>query len=62
MQAAQVANRRINDIFAIKTEKQENSDNKNIDSSIFKSGITLKNVSFSYGLKRTSFKKIYQQL
>ena len=58
MQAAQVANRRINDIFAIKTEKQENSNNKNIDSSIFKSGITIKNVSFSYGLKEPVLKNI----
>lgn len=58
MQAAQVANRRINDIFAIKTEKQENSNIKNIDSSIFKSGITIKNVSFSYGLKEPVLKNI----
>lgn len=58
MQAAQVANRRINDIFAIKPEKQMDRNNKNIDKSIFQSDINFKNVSFSYGLKEPVLKNI----
>lgn len=51
MQTAQVANRRINEIFHIEPEKKEESNKKNIDSNVFQQDITIKNVSFSYGMK-----------
>ncbi|GGD05407.1 peptide cleavage/export ABC transporter [Enterococcus wangshanyuanii] len=51
IQTAQVANRRINEIFYIEPEKKKNETEKNIDPSIFHNDITIKNISFSYGMK-----------
>ncbi|KAF9404923.1 hypothetical protein HW555_014095 [Spodoptera exigua] len=51
MQTAQVANRRLNEIFYIEPEQIEGSQTKNITSKIFNDGITVDNVSFSYGMK-----------
>lgn len=51
MQTAQVANRRLNEIFYIEPEQKEGSQTKHITSEIFNNGITINNVSFSYGMK-----------
>lgn len=51
MQTAQVANRRLNEIFYIEPEQRKESQTKSIPSKIFNMGITINNVSFSYGMK-----------
>lgn len=58
IQTAQVANRRINEIFHIEPEKREETTIKNIDNTIFLRDITMKNVSFSYGMKEPVLKDI----
>lgn len=58
MQTAQVANRRINEIFYIEPEKNTNKDRKKIRRSIFEREVTIKNVSFSYGIKEPVLKGI----
>ncbi|MFG5501991.1 ABC transporter transmembrane domain-containing protein, partial [Enterococcus faecalis] len=47
MQTAQVANKRLNEIFSIEPEKTNNSSFREISNQIFREGITLENVSFS---------------
>ncbi|MGX7245789.1 peptide cleavage/export ABC transporter [Enterococcus quebecensis] len=51
MQTAQVASRRLNEIFYIDEEQQKSDSYKIVDPIIFKEGIWIKNVSFSYGMK-----------
>ncbi|MEO1768897.1 peptide cleavage/export ABC transporter [Candidatus Enterococcus ferrettii] len=51
MQTAQVANKRLNEIFAISSEKEEQGAAKHFSSAIFQQGIQLDQLSFSYTMK-----------
>ena len=51
MQTAQVANKRLNEIFAISSEKEEQGAAKHFSSTIFQQGIQLDQLSFSYTMK-----------
>lgn len=57
MQTAQVANKRLNEIFAIEPE-QKNTIEKSFSDNIFKKGITLERISFSYSMKAPTLKEI----
>ena len=58
MQAAQVANKRINEIFAVESEKISENNEQNINEQVFHQGITIENMSFSYNLKSPTLKNI----
>lgn len=58
MQTAQVANKRLNEIFAIEPELTPHSSEHDIPNQIFKQGITLENVTFSYNMKLPTLKGI----
>ena len=58
MQTAQVANKRLNEIFAIEPEKTNDSSFGEISNQIFREGITLENVSFSYNMKAQTLNNI----
>lgn len=62
IQTAQVANRRINEIFYIEPEKKVEKSRKRIRSAIFKKEITIQNVSFAYGMKEPVLKNITTSL
>lgn len=51
MQTAQVANKRLNEIFAIPSEKDREKPAKEFSTNIFQQGIQLNEVSFSYTMK-----------
>ena len=59
MQTAQVANKRINEIFAIESEKISENNEQNINEQVFHQKITIENMSFSYNLKSPTLKNIY---
>lgn len=54
MQTAQVANKRLNEIFAIDSEHVETERNFPMPSDLFKHGIYINNLSYSYGVKDPS--------
>lgn len=58
MQTAQVANKRINEIFAIEPEKKDPTANRIVTDEIFHQGITLENLSFSYNMKTPTLNNI----
>ena len=58
MQTAQVANKRINEIFAIESEKISENNEQNINEQVFHQKITIENMSFSYNLKSPTLKNI----
>lgn|SRR5574337_35994 len=58
MQTAQVANKRINEIFAVEPEKISENNEQNINEQVFHQGITIENMSFSYNLKSPTLKNI----
>lgn len=58
MQTAQVANKRINEIFAVESEKLSENNGHNISEQVFHQGITIENMSFSYNLKSPTLKNI----
>lgn len=58
MQTAQVANKRLNEIFAIDAELNKNIEVKEINETIFQQGINLKNVTFSYNMKTPTLQDI----
>ncbi|PWI83006.1 peptide ABC transporter ATP-binding protein [Enterococcus faecalis] len=58
MQTAQVANKRLNEIFAIEPERTNDSSLGEISNQIFREGITLENVSFSYNMKAQTLNNI----
>lgn len=57
MQTAQVANKRLNEIFAIESE-QTNKTQKNFSTKIFTQGIRLDQVSFSYNMQTPTLRNI----
>ncbi|MGL9861269.1 ATP-binding cassette, subfamily C, bacteriocin exporter [Enterococcus sp. DIV0564] len=58
MQTAQVANKRLNEIFSIKPEKTNGSTTHDIPHQAFQQGIILENVSFSYNMKVSTLNNI----
>jgi len=58
MQTAQVANKRLNEIFEIESEKSESRINHSISKDCFIKGVDVDNLSFSYGMKETTIKNI----
>ncbi|MBO1135734.1 peptide cleavage/export ABC transporter [Enterococcus faecalis] len=58
MQTAQVANKRLNEIFAIEPEQAITSSEYEISNKIFQQEIALENVSFSYNMKAPILKNI----
>ena len=58
MQTAQVANKRLNEIFAIEPEQSITSSEHEVSNKIFQQEITLENVSFSYNMKAPILKNI----
>lgn len=58
MQTAQVANKRLNEIFDISPEKIDEVTEKKISNAIFQQGICVKNVSYSYNMKSPTLKNI----
>ncbi len=58
MQTAQVANKRINEIFAIESEKISENNEQNINEQVFHQKSTIENSSFSYNLKSPTLKNI----
>lgn len=57
MQTAQVANKRLNEIFAIESE-QTNKTQKNFSTKVFTQGIRLDQVSFSYNMQTPTLRNI----
>ncbi|MBF2529387.1 peptide cleavage/export ABC transporter [Listeria seeligeri] len=51
MQTAQVANKRLNEIFAIEPESTNQNPDRVVTNQTFQQGITLEEVSFSYNMK-----------
>lgn len=58
MHTAQVANKRLNEIFAIEPEKNDLTANRIVTDEIFHQEITLENVSFSYNMKTPTLNNI----
>lgn len=58
IQTAQVANRRINEVFYIDSENKGEINKKNANISILKNKLVITDVSFSYGMKHKALKKI----
>lgn len=58
MQTAQVANKRLNEIFAIESERANVAGSHTISNDNFKQGITIENLSFSYNMKEPTLKNI----
>ncbi|MFS7394560.1 peptide cleavage/export ABC transporter [Carnobacterium maltaromaticum] len=58
MQTAHVANKRLNEIFAIETEHKETDTEKIISKDTFQQGIIFDNVSFSYNINSSTLKNI----
>ncbi len=58
MQAAQVANKRLNEIFTVEQEKTGTVEHGKFGAEIFSKPIFIKNVSFSYRMKAPTLKKI----
>lgn len=58
MQTAQVANNRLNEIFAIDSEKSNQSFEYMLSEQLFQQDITVKNVSFSYSMKAPTLNEI----
>jgi ABC-type bacteriocin transporter len=62
MQTAQVANKRLNEIFAIDAEQSNNSSKQRVSDKNFQKSIHLKHVSFSYNMKAATLKDISCQI
>lgn len=58
LQAAQVANNRLNEIFALEPEKVTSHTEDYISNDMFESDITINHVSFSYNMKAPTLKNI----
>ncbi|MDB1614171.1 peptide cleavage/export ABC transporter, partial [Enterococcus faecalis] len=58
MQTAQVANKRLNEIFAIEPEQTNDSSEREIPNQTFQQEIRLENVSFSYNMKAPTLNNI----
>ncbi|MEF3840584.1 peptide cleavage/export ABC transporter [Enterococcus faecalis] len=58
MQTAQVANKRLNEIFTIDAEQSNNSSEQRVSDENFQKSIHLKHVSFSYNMKAATLKDI----
>lgn len=58
MQTAQVANKRLNEIFAIEPEIISENTNRTISVSTFQQDISIKNLSFSYNMKAPILKDV----
>lgn len=58
MQTAQVANKRLNEVFAIESEQVNIGVNRSISNDNFQQGIKINNLSFSYNMKESTLKNI----
>ncbi|OUK07110.1 hypothetical protein BU183_19765, partial [Enterococcus faecium] len=58
MQTAQVANNRLNEIFAIDSEKSNQSFEYMLSEQLFQQDITVKKVSYSYSMKAPTLNEI----
>lgn len=58
MQTAQVANKRLNEIFAIESEQANVAGSHTISNDNFQQGIKIENLSFSYNMKEPTLKSI----
>lgn len=58
MQKAQVANKRLNEIFDISSEKDIHSSDKQLSGTIFNQDIRIDDVSFSYAMKEQTLSKV----
>lgn len=58
MQTAQVANKRLNEIFAISPERECHKEQRKYSPDIFQQGISIENLSFSYNMKAPTLKSI----
>ncbi|MDB7367485.1 MULTISPECIES: peptide cleavage/export ABC transporter [Enterococcus] len=59
MQTAQVANKRLNEIFAISPEQKNRTEKRKYSTSTFQQGISIENLSFSYNMKAPTLKNIF---
>lgn len=59
MQTAQVANKRLNEIFAIEPESTNQHPDRVVTNQTFQQGITLEEVSFSYNMKAPTLSNLY---
>ncbi|MEX1567805.1 peptide cleavage/export ABC transporter, partial [Enterococcus sp. C42(2024)] len=58
MQTAQVANKRLNEIFAIAPEQKNHTEKRKYSTGTFQQGISIENLSFSYNMKAPTLKNI----
>lgn len=58
MQAAQVANKRLNEVFAIESEHSNTENGHQFSEENFKKGISLEHVTFGYNMKESTLKDI----
>lgn len=58
MQAAQVANKRLNEIFAIEPEQLDTTIDRDISNQVFNKDINIDNITFSYNMKAPTLKNI----
>lgn len=58
MQVAQVANRHLNEIFAITSEQLGTTVERDISNQVFNNDISIDNITFSYNMKAPTLKNI----